>query len=505
MKVKEGTNKAIVVNSTVLYSRLIITSVCSFFTTRFALQALGVVDYGLFSILGGIIALIDVANVVMIEATTRFMTVAIGKGDVKEINQQFNINLRIHVFTALFSLIVAGTIGVWYIINYLNYDGEITNALYVFAFSVVAADISMLGVPYKGLINAKENFIITTSPEVLSSLLKLVVSFILVHCFTHKLLIYAGAQSIFTIYPIVIYYFYCKKHYSTIVKRNKVEDHSKYKAVLRYSSWTLYGSVTTLAKSQGASIIINLFFNTVMNAALGIANMLNHLFNSIAKSLSKPMFPQIIKSYASGDMERCKQLLCMTTKFSYLIILLVSSPFLINADWIIGLWLVDVPPMTSKITVLIIVDLLLSSFNSGVGTVIKANGRIGMYEFAGNTLRLIAVIVAYFILRHGAPAETLFYIYIICSFVVIVINQIILGRVTHIDNSLLIVNSYLPSLVVTALFTPFVFIKSSVHPLVLIILGFVYLMVLVYFIGLNKKERQYVKSMLNKVASKKHQ
>lgn len=499
MVVQEGTNKAIVINSAVLYARLIVTSVCGFFTTRFALQALGIDDYGLFSVLGGIVSLIDVMNTVMVSTTTRFMTVALGKGDKDEINQQFNINLKIHFLTALFSLLIAITVGYWYIITHLNYAGSIKNAILVFTFSIIAADVSMLGIPYRGLITAKEEFITISLPEVVSAILKLIISILLVYFFTNKLLVYAGAQSLLTIYPIIIYFFYCKKHYPHIIQKNKIKDRSKYKEVINFSGWTLYGTITCMAKGQGAAIVINIFFSTVMNAALGVANMLTSFINSIAQNASQPMFPQITKSYAASNMDRSIQLLCMTTKFSFLIILFVSSPFLIDADWIIGLWLVDVPPLTSKLTCLLIIDLLVSSFNAGVSTIIKANGNISLYEFSGNTLRLIAVIVAYFLLNNGYTVESLFYMYIMCSFVIIIINQFILHYVTHIDSRILVIKSYFPSLFVASLFIPYIVWEIPLMPIFRIALGLFYLSIVIWFVGFSKEERVYISKMTSQI------
>ena len=500
--VKEGTNKAIVVNSAILYIRLVITSLCGFFTTRFALQALGVVDYGLFSVLGGIIALIDVANAVMINTTTRFMTVALGKGDEKDINEQFNINLRIHFFTALFSLLIAFTIGYWYIHNYLNYEGDIDNATIVFFMSVISAAISMVGVPFQGLITAKENFMVTSIPAVLSNLIKLAVSWLLVYFFSQKLLIFAGTQALCTIYPMIAYAIYCYRHYPKIVRLGKVNERKKYKEVLSFSGWTLYGTLACMAKSQGASIVINLFFTTVLNAALGVANMLTGLINTFARNAAQPMFPQITKSYSIGDMDRCKQLLCMTSKVSILVTLLFSAPFLIDAEWILRLWLADVPPMAVTFTLLLIADLLINAFDQGIGVVVKANGNIGVYEFFGNSLRLAAIVVSYFILKMGAAAETLLYTYIVVSAIVVIVNQFILKHVTKIDYKMLIRHSYVPSILVMALFSPILIIKISTVPILNIMIGFLYLLLLVWFIGLTKRERLFVKRYADKVISK---
>lgn len=494
--VKEGTNKAIVVNATILYTRLIITSVCGFFTTRFALQAMGVDDYGLFSLLGGIIALIDVANAVMINTTTRFMTVALGKGDESEINEQMNINLRIHFFTALFSLIVAFTVGYWYIYNYLNYEGDIRNAIIVFTISVTSAAISMIGVPYQGVITAKENFLVTSIPDIISAIIKLAVSWILVYYFSHKLIIYTSTLAICTVYPMAAYALYCYRHYPKIVKLSPVQDKTKYKEVLTFSGWTLYGTAACMAKGQGASIVINLFFTTSLNAALGVANMLSGIINKFARSAVQPMFPQITKSYSSGDMHRSKQLLCMTAKVSFLVTLLFSAPFLVDTEWLLGLWLAEVPPMASLFTKLLIADLLISSLDQGIGTIVKADGNIKAYEFWGNTLRLIAIVVSYFLLKGGAPAEMLLYTYIITSSIVVIVSQIILHNVTHIENMFLIKNAYLPVIFVSALFMPALYIKLSHYSVLNIAMGFIYLLGVVWLVGLNKQEKDYMKKMM---------
>ena len=491
MLIKEGTNKAIVVNSVILYTRLFIVTICTFFTTRFALQALGVIDYGLFAVLGGVVALIDVANSVMINTTTRFMTVALGRGNAEDINQQFNINLRIHIYTASFTLIIALTVGIWFIYHFLNYTGDINKALFVYICSIVGANISMLGVPFNGLISAKENFFVSSIPIVFSAILKLFICWLLVYHFDHKLQIYTIAQFLLTIYPVFVFTRYCYKHYPSMVKFSRVHNKQMYKEVLSFSGWTLYGTLACLIRNQGAAMVINYFFTTLMNAALGIANTIVNLINTFAQNTSQPMFPQITKSYAAGNMERCKHLLCMTTKFSYLLILFISSPFLINADWILGLWLFETPPMAANFACLLIIDILVSSFNSGVSTVIKAGGKIWAYEFFGNTLRLIALIIAFFFLKQNASVEVMFYIYIICSLIVVIINQFILHRVTKIDNFLLIKKSYLPSIVVTIFFIPFLLLDLKILPILNIIIGCSYLFLLMWFLGLNRKEKRF--------------
>ena len=226
---KENTNKAIVYNSIILYFRLAITTICSLLTTRFALKALGVVDYGLFSILGGIISFIAVVNTIMAGTTRRFIAVAIGKQNIEEANEQFNVNLIIQVVAAIIVLLIAIPIGRWYIFNHINYDGSLNVAYYVFCFSVIGSVLSFAGVAYNGLLTAKENFFIFSLVDVVSHVLKMSIAILLVNYFENKLIIYATAMSVLTGGCAITYAIYCKKKYYEVTKLKLVKKWEKYK------------------------------------------------------------------------------------------------------------------------------------------------------------------------------------------------------------------------------------------------------------------------------------
>ena len=182
---QENTNRAIAINSIILYGKLAITTICSLLTTRFALQALGVVDYGLYAVLGGIISFISIFNTIMLSTSNRFIAVAIGKGDMDEANKQFNVNLSIHVAIAVFVLLIAYPIGDWYIPRYVNYEGPLSNAMMVYCISILCSAMSFVGVPYNGLLMAKEKFIVFSFVDVVSHILKLIVAWLLVFHFYH--------------------------------------------------------------------------------------------------------------------------------------------------------------------------------------------------------------------------------------------------------------------------------------------------------------------------------
>ena len=498
----ENTNKIIAYNSAILYLQLAIKTVCGFITIRFVLRALGVDDYGLFAVLGSIISMIDVVNTIMVKTTTRFLTVAIGKGELSEINKQFNINLTIHAAIAILTLLVAFPIGFWYINHHLNYAGDIHNAYMVFSFSIIGSIISFIGVPYSGLLRAKENFLATVIPSLISSITKLVIAIALVYVFSHKLFVYALTTAFFTAFPTMFYIIYCHRKYPGFTKIRKTFDWSQYKKVLSFSGWVGYGTVATIAKNQGAAILINTFYTTAMNAALGVANTINHYIMHFAQNLSLPMMPHIPKSYAAGNKQRCDELLCMTTKFSFLLMLFVSGPFLIDSTWSLELLIGKVPQYASYFTILIIIDNLINTFNHGIQTLIYASGKIALYQFVSNTLRIVALVVAYFILKSGASQFSLYYTYIGCTTIIIILNQFILHKVLNYDNRILIKNSYLYSILVVVLFIPYLFIPKPFHPAISIIIGMAYLSVIIYFCGLKKVERRYVGQLIKGVWNK---
>ena len=180
---QENTNRAIVINSIVLYSKMAITTICSLLITRFALKALGSNDFGLYSVLGGIISLIAIFNTIMLSTSNRFIAVAIGKNNVEEANIQFNVCLTVHILIALFTMSIAIPIGNWYVNSFINYEGDINNALMVFNISIISSIISFVGVPYNGLLMAKERFHVFSFIDIIAHVLKLIIAYLLIDHF----------------------------------------------------------------------------------------------------------------------------------------------------------------------------------------------------------------------------------------------------------------------------------------------------------------------------------
>lgn len=496
---QENTNKTIAINTVVLYIKLIITTIAGLVTTRFALKALGIDDYGLYAVVGGIVSIISIINSIMILTSNRFIAVAIGRGNMVDANKQFNVNLVFHVLFALITLAIIFPVGEWYIHTHINYSGDINNAVKVFYWSVIGSTVSFIGVPYHGLLMARERFVVFSLVECISALLKMLMALSLMYFFSDKLIVYAISMSFLTAYPTLVYIVYCYKHFENIVKIRLVKDKDKYKEVFIFSFWESTGAVANTCKTQGAALLVNAFFNTVMNTALGLANTVLSFITMFEHNLTRPMSPQITKNYAAGNMKRCNSLVIMCTKVSFLMMFLVSAPFLIAPEWLITLWLGQVPPYVVLFTRLLIIEGLINSMNNGIMEIVFATGRIALYQILVNTSRILAIVAAYIALKLGCPPESLFYSYIVFAVVIFFMKQYALNVTVRFDNRSLFKQSYLPSVLVVVLFLPCLFIKLPIHPFIYLFCSMLYLLFLTCFVGLCKEERLYLFNMIKSV------
>lgn len=294
----------------------------------------------------------------------------------------------------------------------------------------------------------------------------------------------------------IVYLLYCSKYYPEIIKPRLVKDKEMYKNVFGFSSWVAVGAVASVGKSQGASLIVNVFFNTVMNTAMGVASNVNAYINMFANAVVQPMQPQITKSYAAGNNKRTNELLIMSTKFSFLLMLLIGSVFLVVPEWILGLWLGVVPSYATIFLILFVVDSLVQSFNTGISNIIWASGKIALYQILTSSLNIFAVIAGYFVLYAGYPAYYLILAYICFSVLRFFAIQWSLHKTLDYDNRILWKHSYLPSILVVILFLPILLIPDTMIPLVKLIISFVYLCILEYFVGLSKSERKQITSIV---------
>ena len=499
---EKNANRTIVINSMLLYARLGITTICSVFATRYALQALGVSDFGLVSVVASVITFMSVVNTTMVSASNRFIAVAIGKGNIEEINCTFNVCLVIHIAIALITLALSYPLGHYYIYNILQYDGQLDLVIKIYDINIIGAIIAFIGVPYNGLLVAKERFFVFCLTDVLCNLVKVVVTYMLISHFSDKLLVYTYLWAFVAGFPTRLFVAYCHKCFSEITKVRIVRNRKPYIDILSFSVWIGYGAVAIVGRTQAAAMLINVFFNTVMNAALGIANYVLQMVMLIAQNVTKPISPQITKAYAGGDMERCNTLVVLSAKMSFIVVFVVGAPLFCEMEYILGLWLGEVPPYSVLFSRLFVVNMLVDSLNSGISEYVMAGGRIRRYQIFVNTLYLLSIPAAYVVLSLGAEAWWLLVVYIIFSVFILMTRQYVMRLEYGFDTGILWRRVYLPSLIAVALFAPLYFLLNSLYGIFAILTEGICVLIIVFFLCLSKSEKKIINSIIKIISNK---
>ena len=497
--IKENTNKAIAINSIIMYIRLLFISIIGLLTTRFALEALGVVNFGLFSVVGSVITFIGFINTVMISTSNRYIAVAIGKNNPIEMNKAFNVNFIIHLFIALFTLLIAYPVGNWYILNFIQFDGDINTAVQVYNITVLGSILAFVGVPFNGLLMAKEKFIVFCLTDIVVHIFKAIFTYLLLFYFSDKLMAYAIIVALTTSVPTIVFIIYCYLKFPIICRFKFICDKAYYLNIFSFSGWVAYGALAYVAKSQGGALIVNMFFNTIMNTALGIANSVNSILLMFSNNITKSISPQITKSYSSGNFKRAEELTINASRYSFFIMLVCSIPLLVAPNLIYGLWLGKVPEFVVLFSSLIIVDTLINSLNIGVVDIVFASGKIKKFQFIINTILLFSIIIAYIALKNGFPAYYLQIVYILFTVVTVIIRQVLLKHAVEIDNKKYLEMVFFPAFIISILNVPIYFLKDNFSELLLLILSMLYEFCLIYIIGLSKSEKNKLNILLLKL------
>jgi len=412
--------------------------------------------------------------------------------------------LIIHISLALAVILFAETIGTLYIQHYLNIDKEsIGDAMFVFRFSVLATIITILSIPFQGLITAQEKFAVNSTIEIIVSILKLCVAIILMYYLKNRLRLYAELMALVISVPSILYFLYCRKKFAPLIAWNFQKDKSKYGEMVSFTGWILLGASASIGMLQGAALIINSFFGTLMNASFGIANQLNSFILMFSRNLSQAAIPQITKSFSEGNSNRTIQLVSYISKYSFFLLLLPALPILLETDFILKLWLGEVPEFTSVFCQLMIINALVDGISSGIPAAIHATGKIKYFQIILSSLSLLSLPIAFITFKMGYPPYSILTIYILTSSINVVVMQILLKTLINFNINNFIKTTYSRILYVVASVIPLYYIKnlypeSLTRFILTTILSVTWFLIVVYFIGLENRERALITSFINK-------
>ena len=496
---QENTNNTLAINTVIIQIKMIITIIAGLLSSRWALSALGEADFGLFTVVGGLISFMAIINTTMLSSSNRFMAIAVGTNDINQINEIFNVNLIVHIFIAIVTLFIAIPLGYFYVDNYINYVGDIKVVFIVFYCTLIGSVFSFIGVPFNGFLIAKEKFFVFSLAEIVSSLMKCALCYLLFFIDNNRLLIYSLVVTILSIFPVFVYVFYCVLKFHNEVRISFVKDLSKYRSVLSFSVWTGFGAIASVGQSQGGALIVNMFFNTIMNTAMGVANTINNVLNQFVLSIVQPMMPQLTKSYVKGDHIRCNSLMIASSKYSFLVLLVITSPFLVRPSFFFDLWLGYTPQYSDLFLILMIVNTLIHSLSGVITTYVFSTGNIRIYQLVVNSIILCGVLFAYFVLKTGVPAYYYLLVIIGSTFLLLLVRLLLLKYLYGYSIGDFFLKAYIPCFIVSFFYIPIYFLSLYLDDIESIIFSFVYSLIVSLFIGLNSSERRALYSVELKI------
>jgi O-antigen/teichoic acid export membrane protein len=411
---------------------LIITGV-SLYTSRLILEALGVEDFGLYNVVGGIVALFTIINGALSGGSARFLTFELGRGDWVTLKKTFSASFLIHVFIALLVLLLAETIGLWYVNTYLVFPaGRLTAANWVYQFSIITCMLRLTQVPYSAIIIAHERMNVYAGVSIAEALYKLLLVYVLLYInIIDKLILYGLLVCIGSVLTQLFYRFYCIRKFKEC-KLMIVKERIVYKKMLSFSLWDVMGSFAVTGNSQGINILINYFFGVVVNAARGIAIQVENAMIMFSNNFMTAVRPQIVKLYAEGRHDKMLSLVFESSKYSYFLLYVIALPVFFETEYILGIWLKEVPEHTVLFLRCIILSRLVRSFATPVVQAVHATGNIKWLNlYGGGTSIALQLPSAYIFFSLGYPAVSTFVIGGVVSVICNILELLVMKKEIH--------------------------------------------------------------------------
>lgn len=492
-------NKLIAQNTLFLYFRMLVVISVTFFTSRVILKILGVTDYGIYNVVGGIVSMMGFLNGALGSSTSRFLTYELGRENTERLKKTFSAALNLHICVAILVLIIGETVGLWFFYEKIVIPPErIHAAFWVFQFSIITTMINFTQVPYNASLIAHENMAIYAYVSLYEAISKLLIVYLLYISPIDKLIFYGLLLMLNSIGIQLFYRYYTSKKYSEC-KMQLVRDKNLYKSLLRYSGWDLFGGIAVICQGQGINILLNLFFGPIVNAARAIAVQIQSAVALFINSFITAVRPQVVKSFASGQYDEMYRLTFQTAKFSFLLMLMMVLPLCLDINFVLNVWLGNnVPEQTNIFATIILLTYLMETFHSASLMSYHAIGRIKTGNIIGGSLMIAALPISYVALKCDCPAFAVFIIIFIVNFIQMIFGWYIIHRYIQFKWNQLLKGVYAPCL--------FIGVLSLILPLTLrfqldegwsrliflILVSICEISVLTLFIAMNKQERKKI-------------
>lgn len=501
-------NKRIAKNTLLLYFRMLFLMAVSLYTSRVVLNALGIEDFGIYNVVGGVVAMFSVLSGSLSAAISRFITYELGKGNQENLNKIFSSAVTIQLGLAGIIILLAETIGIWFLNVKMNIpEVRMEAANWVFQFSILTFAINLISVPYNASIIAHEKMSAFAYISILEAVGKLTIAYLIAISPIDKLIFYAILMCVVALVVRLAYGNYCKRHFSECTYHFSW-DKQLLKSMFSFAGWNFIGASSAVLRDQGGNVVINLFCGPAVNAARGIAFQVNNAVNQFVGNFMTALNPQITKSYAAGDRGYMMTLIFQGARLSFYMLLLLSLPILVNTHYILALWLKIVPEHAVLFVQLILIFALSESISQPLITAMLATGKIRNYQIIVGGLQMMNLPLSYILLRLGYFPEVVIVIAICISQCCLAARLILLRGMIGLSITKYLKNVYLNIIVVCiiAVILPLIsayYIKESFINFILIsLIAVICTLSSIYFIGCNNQEREFIHQKLGTIKSK---
>lgn len=501
-------NKRIAKNTLLLYFRMLLTMVVSLYTSRVVLEALGVEDYGIYNVVGGVVAMFSMLSSSLSTAISRFITFELGRGDKDKLSKVFSSSVTIQLGLSTIIVVLAESVGLWFLNNKMvipSYRMDAAN--FVYQLSLLTFVINLISIPYNATIIAHERMTAFAYISIFETIGKLVVAYCIMISPIDRLILYAIMLAAIAIIVRFIYGIYCKKAF-TECTYHFIYDYALLKQMFSFAGWNFIGAASGILRDTGGNIIINLFCGPTVNAARGIASQVNAAINSFVANFMIALNPQITKSYASGEHQYMMTLLFQGARLSYYILLLLSLPILINTHYILQLWLNQVPNHTIQFVQLVLIFGMCESISNPLITAMLATGNIRNYQLVVGGLQMLNLPISYVLLKNGFIPEIVLIIAVFISQICLMARLIMLRGMIQLSVRNYLKKVYFNVITVTLLsaIIPMYLVSCCEENLVNFIaisfLTIIITLIVIYQIGCSSSEHLLIKNQIKNILIK---
>ena len=406
-------NKRIAKNTLMLYFRMLLTLIVGLYTSRVVLQTLGISDYGLYNVVGGIVTLFTFLNGTLASGTQRFLSFSLGESNMQKMKNVFSTAFYLHVLIAFLILVIAEVVGLWLLYNKMQIPADrIHAAFWVFQFSVFATIVNIVQVPYMASLISHEKMDIYAYVSIYDVVMKLIVVYLIQIVDYDKLIFYAFLFFIVHITTALFYIFYCRSKYEEVRKIYYI-DKSIFKEIASFSVWNVLGCASVALQGQGVNILLNMFFGTVVNAARGISFQVNHIILQFVSNFQTAVNPQIVKLYASGERKEMIRLIINNSKFAAYLLLLIAIPVFVEIEFVLSIWLGAYPDYTPIFLRIIIIQSLVQTMTRPIVMGLHASGKLKMPNLTAGIVLIMFLPVSYLLLKLGFSPTLIFIVNVI--------------------------------------------------------------------------------------------